>query len=204
MLLFGLGNEIVCQTSVNPNSADVNLKKVIDELNNKPKWLVLEESCPLSLIPNQQKKISYLSDECEKNPSRCLEDCKKEDGNACYSLALLVQIKTSIDNKSAESLFLLSCKYGVASGCTNYAAGRFDSENVETLKCSVDTFEKTCEMDDSWGCTMFGLALIKGVSRKPNQAEAIKYLKKVCDLNNNSEACKGATRILETIEPQKK
>lgn len=149
-----------------------------------------------------ESNIKYLSEGCADNPKSCLEKCKKDDGNACYSLALLIQKNRDIQDENSEALFLRSCKLGIVSGCTNRAAGIYElaSKNSEKTKCAVDTFEKTCSLEDAWGCTMFGSVLASGDGRKKNTTEALTYFSKACAKNEKAEACQRARQFEKLIE----
>jgi hypothetical protein len=145
-----------------------------------------------------------LQEGCESSPKLCLENCKKDDGNACYSLALLLEDKIRIEVEESSPLFLRSGKLGIISGCTNRAAYKMDLDSTDekSSKCSADTFEKTCVMEDPWGCSMYGIMLAYGHGREKNFDEALKFLQKACKIDSDleSEACKGANNIKAQIE----
>lgn len=178
-------------------------QKVIENIQNKPDWLFPADVCPADIMPSSEKDVLYLSEGCAKDPLGCFQKCKNEDGNACYSLALLIQDQYGREQLESEPLFLRSCKLGIFSGCTNRAAAMFNLEatDSEAVKCSVNTFEKTCDKDDPWGCTMYGLVLAQGTGRPQNLDEALKVLSKSCKFGTDDEACQEAKRLeKQTLE----
>lgn len=211
-LLFFVWMIVLAQLSVaaqiknnKAKDAGSNFEAVYQILVGKPDWLFTEDVCPLSLIPNYETKIEYLSEGCADDAEKCLNKCKAKDGNACYSLALLVQEKKGLLQDYSERLFLRSCRLGIVSGCTNRAAAIFNlnEDDSKQVKCAVDTFEKTCEKNDSWGCTMFGLALAEGLSRPKNTDEALRVLSKSCKISMNGESCVAAKELIKVIEKNK-
>lgn len=183
-------------------------ENVINSIKQKPEWLFGNaDVCPADIIPNREVEVKYLSVGCADNPDKCLEYCRKDDGNACYALALLVQDKYGLEQTDSEALFLRSCKLGIMSGCTNKAAGTLNLEEMNESKtvCVANTFEKTCSRNDSWGCTMYGFILSEGKGREKNNSEAIKFLKKACDgSNDDDEACQRAKEMQEAIKNTQK
>lgn len=177
-------------------------EKVYKSLVEKPKWLSTDDVCPFDLIPSFETDVKYLSEGCSENAEICLNKCKNNDGNACYSLALLIQIKKGLMQNESEFLFSRSCKLGVISGCTNRAAAiiNLKADDEKWVKCAVNTFEKTCEKDDPWGCTMFGFAIYEGKSRQKDSEKALKVLAKSCKNGEEDEACKSAKRLIEEIK----
>ena len=81
---------------------------------------------------------------------------------------------------------------GVASGCTNRAAGKLNSEkkSLENERCIFETFEKSCALGDPWGCAMHGFLLWEGEFVEKDASKAIASLKKACELDGpDSAAC---------------
>ena len=189
------------ENKLTPEQTISETEQAIEVLKTQPDWLDKVFICPTGIIPKNEKKIKYLNEGCENNPKRCLEGCKNEDGNACYSLALLIQDKINIEQKETLQLFYRSCRLGIVSGCTNYAATKFSLENKEDEPdgCLVDTFEKTCEHDDPWGCAMFSMFLIEGKGRPQDLDLASKLLLKSCKYGLEDEACKNAKLLEQQI-----
>lgn len=193
-----------CSTMI-PSSPPMPLEeqtqKVVKDIQAEPDWLFPVDTCPLEVMPDFEKDSNYVAENCENEPSKCLEKCKDENGNACYALALFLQDKYGHEQTESEPLFLRSCKLGIVSGCTNRAAAMFNlqGDEPEAVKCSVDTFEKTCEKDDAWGCTMYGMVLMDGISRPQNLDEALKVLAKSCKYGIEDEACQRAKSLEKEI-----
>ncbi|HQU85147.1 MAG TPA: hypothetical protein PKY59_18550 [Pyrinomonadaceae bacterium] len=189
-----------------PLDSNAIFERVYKVLQAKPKWLSTSESCPWEIMPKKETKITFLGEGCEKNAQLCLDNCKKNDGNACYSLALLVQEKKGLDQFESELLFSKACSLGVSSGCTNRAARMFnDQENdKEVISCVFKTFEKTCEKNDAWGCTMFGMMLAQGIGTEPDFDKALKVLAKPCQISDEEDpACQNAKEIIQFIKKSK-
>lgn len=206
VLLAGFSGCSILQPKLPPEKIKSETEQVIEIIKTQPEWLKTEAICPTEILPRNNVEVSYLDEGCENNPKKCLEDCKNEDGNACYSLALLIQRRIDVEQEEANPLFFRACKFGIISGCTNFAAAKFnlDADNLETVKCSVNTFEKTCEKNDAWGCTMFGMVLIQGTIRQQDLDKALKVLSKSCKYGNEDEACKNAKLLEQQVEELKK
>lgn len=207
VLLFGC-NQYNSQTvSISTNEkkrvAEAQTQRVIEILQKKPEWLFTGDACPTEVMPNYDRKIEYKALGCADNPDECLEKCKVDDANACYALSLLIDEQRGKEGDDTQALYLRACKLGIVSGCTNYAAGEsnLNPEDKQTAKCSADTFEIACSKNDSWGCSMYGLALGNGLGREKNTEEAIKVLQKACTIaNENSQACISARKTEELIK----
>lgn len=182
------------------------IETVMENLRKKPKWLFPASECPADVMPQSQSEKNYSVEKCLNKPEDCYQKCINEDGNACFELALIVQRQKEVESAYSEALFLRSCKFGIALGCTNRAAGMFDIEqkNQKRLHCPVRTFEKTCALDDAWGCTMYGFALANGFGVKKDIAKALEILPKGCNnVRLDSEVCKNARSIEELIKTKK-
>ncbi|MCD9187471.1 MAG: hypothetical protein LUM44_13630 [Pyrinomonadaceae bacterium] len=194
------------QKTVKPQDSESIFEEVYRVLQAKPKWLSTKEDCPWEIMSKTESDVGYLHEGCQKNARVCLDKCKNNDGNACYSLALLVQIKKGLDQYEAEFLFSRACSLGVSSGCTNRAARIFnDKKNDEkAVECATKTFEKTCARDDAWGCTMFGMSLAGGFGVEKDMEKALKILAKPCQISDEGDpACQSAKQIIEAINKSK-
>lgn len=186
--------------------SNLNFEKTYKLLIEKPSWLFSEEEvCPFEIFPKVIDESPFIPTRCDKDAMVCLEDCKKNDGRACYTLALMIQKKKTPFQNYSEALFLRSCKLGVISGCTNRAAAIINdkSDDEKAVKCAVNTFEKTCENDDPWGCTMFGFVLHRGIGRPKDDEKALKALSKSCKFGDADEACRMAKELIEIIKKSK-
>jgi len=206
LLLALLSGCAILKPTLSPEQIEQQTQKIFEAIQNKPDWLFPAEICPAEVMPNFEREVGYLSKECVKNPIECFEKCKKSDGNSCYSLALFLEEKKGPEQEESRVLFLRSCKLGIVSGCTNNAAAKLNAEpeSVEAVKCSADTFEKTCEKNDAWGCTMYGFSLFQGKGREQNLDEALKALTKSCRHGDDDPACQNAKQLKEQIEKLQK
>lgn len=187
-------------------SGNLKIQKVVETLQSQPDWLYPANDCPVDVMPKIERSVNDLGEACADEPKKCLENCQINDGGACYSLALFLQQNYTLKADYIEALFLRSCKLGIVSGCTNTAAGffSFDLKDQQKLKCAADTFEKTCLLDDPWGCTMYGMILSSGVGREKNLDEAKKYFTKACDtFGEEDQACQQAQKLLKQINSTK-
>lgn len=189
-----------------PEKVKSETEQVVEIIRNQPEWLKMEAVCPTEIFPENEKEAFYSDGDCENDPKACLENCKNEKGIDCYALAILIQRQVNIGQEEANPLFYRGCKFGIISACTNLAAGKFALETAdpETLKCSVNTFEKACKKDDPWGCTMFSAALTEGRGREKNLDGALKVLSKSCKYGDDDPACSTAKRLEQSILELKK
>ncbi len=173
---------------------------VLSELKNQS-WLPPAKECPADVAPPIDIKPEYLGDYCEANLYDCLRSCEREDGNACYALALASQ-QFEFPDHFVETLFLRSCRLGIMSGCTNRAAGmlRFDEAQKRDINCILETFDKMCIRDDPWACTMLGQLLIKGPDVDPDLRRALEVLPKGCRHGDEDPACQRAKELTEQAE----
>ena len=183
--------------------AEAKTQNVTNLLQTKPAWLFTGDACPADLMSGIEKKIEYKAIGCADNPDKCLEKCQSDDANACYALSLLIQEQKEKDSPDTQALHLRACKLGITSGCTNYAAGllSLSPEDKKLEKCAADTFEKTCERNDSWGCTMYGQSWALGSGRPENTEEVLKYFQKTCNIfGSESPSCQSARKFEELIK----
>lgn len=176
---------------------------VLNELRAQPDWLFPADACPADVMPQFEEEIYYLADDCKPHLRTCFDECKSDDANACYALALTVQ-ELDTDDAVAEALFLRSCDLGIPSGCTNRAAGMMTSspETAELLACTARTFERTCGKDDAWGCTMLGFQQVRGAGVIKDLERAGHSAQKACAIARESEACKYAKALGQMIEDE--
>lgn len=182
--------------------AKSKFESVYKTLTEKPFWLFSGDVCPFNIIPESETKVEYLSEGCADDPQVCLDKCKENDGNACYSLALLVQEKKWLEMEYYDTLFLRACKLGVVSGCTNRAASilNLKADDEKAVICAGNTFEKTCEKKDPWGCTMFARILYYGLGRPKDSEKALQVMAESCKYGEEDEACKAAQELTREIK----
>jgi hypothetical protein len=174
-------------------SADASL----DRLKGRPAWLFPFVECPADVFPGVEQPIRYLGDACAADVDACLGRCQSGEANACYAAALRLQ-ELKAPSDYSEALFLRACRLGVASGCTNRAAGMIVdvSDKSDLWLCANRTFEAMCDRDDPWACTMWGSSLLQGRGVRPDVARARAVLVKGCRLGEDDPACVAARRWL--------
>jgi len=204
-LLFTGCAQFKSSTQINQDNkervAESQTQNVINALQQKPEWLFTGEACPGDVMPEFETEIKFLTEGCADNPDECLKKCETGDGNACYSLALLLEEKHGLQQKETPPLYLRSCKLGIVSGCTNYAASKtnFDSMDAPTTACVANSFEKACAKDDAWGCNMYGQLLYLGLGRKQDTNKALETLQKACNVTDAADAACAEARELEQM-----
>jgi hypothetical protein len=207
VICFSFTGQVLAQTAVlgKTELTTPEFESAYKTLLEKPKWLFVEDICPLDVFPKMEDENRYEFETCAKYADVCLEKCKGNDGAACYSLAVSIQRNKGLQQEISEFLFLRACKFGIISGCTNRSARILnDKTNDEkSLKCAADTFEKTCEKDDPWGCTMFGFILYRGISRPKDNERALQAFSKSCKYGEEDEACVTAKELIEEIKKSK-
>lgn len=207
--ILAIGGQVFAQTqnqTQNQNTSEAKFEQVFKLLTEKPKWLFDDlDICPMEIFPKKAIRLKYLTKPCAENAEFCLDKCRENEGNACYSLAALIQEKKGLEQEYSEPLFLRSCKLGIISGCTNRAAFIFNTArgNEKSLKCAADSFESSCDMGDPWGCAMFGRLLYLGFGVSKDSEKALKVLSKSCKNGDESEACKAGKSLIEEIKQTK-
>ena len=170
---------------------------VLERLSRRPDWLFPFAQCPADAFPGVETPLSYRRGECADSIGPCLDRCQSDDGTACYVAALRLQILNAPTDYS-EALFLKACRLGIASGCTNRAAGILASESDQTVPwlCVNRTFEAMCQKDDPWACTMWGSSLLHGRGMPPDVARARQVLPRGCRLSEQDPACVAARQLM--------
>ena len=103
---------------------------------------------------------------------------------------------------TAEALFQRACSLGVASGCTNRAAGMLRAAGTSDHRldqCAAATFAKACELEDPWACTMYASHLVRGAGVNKDAKLALRVLEKSCKYGKDDPACENAMQIREEI-----
>ena len=60
---------------------------------------------------------------------------------------------------AAAAMYLRACQFGLAIGCTNYAAGLWANDDSKS-SCAKQLFEKSCAADEAFGCGMLGRMIV--------------------------------------------
>lgn len=162
-----------------------------------PAWRESLTLCPADHMPDAVADGVLDPENCLKNHSDCSQRCSTGDGVACLSLALVVQEYGGQDAEDLyESLFFQACKGGAPSGCTNRAAAML----AQDFDCAVRTFEKTCGLEDPWGCTMLGSFLALGKGMPVDLPRARRVLQGSCKYGESDPACSAAIQILQSVD----
>lgn len=180
------------------------LNSIVKDIKNHEIFTNNLNKCPAYTSPSQQTPLSNsyrdIISTCENNKFKCYQSCVENDAVACYLVALSLQEANY--KLPAEQVFQRSYEFGIASGCTNRAAGMLDYKKhltTEQKKCIFSTFEKTCDWRDPWGCTMFADQLISEENTKPNYKKALNVLNYSCKYGNDDPACQSAKELREFI-----
>jgi TPR repeat protein len=161
---------------------------------SKPDWLPDLAKCPIDVMPARETKLDYSSDRCATDLERCLDNCRAGDASDCYASALILQRVRN--NPISEALFLKACSLGIVSGCTNRAASM---ENSGRSDCVVQTFQRGCDHNDPWACTMFGFHLVRGIGIAKDRERARQVLSKSCRFGETDKACLSGRGLLKEI-----
>ena len=181
-----------------PESPSEMRESVLRQITQNQEWMSETKQCPADLMPIRETPIG--EDDC--NPPRlraCMMSCMGGDGGACFWLAYALQ-QSKAPEQSYEALYQRSCKLGIVSGCTNRAAGILSADKSESSQaCAARTFQKTCEHDDPWGCTMYALHLSQGWGIPKDTRLALHVLEKSCKHGPEDEACTRGMEIRDRL-----
>lgn len=164
-------------------------------------WRALALRCPASLMPQVQSLVYLGRKQCQPGQMQsCLAQCAQNDAGACYWLAEALQ-EAHVASQASEVLFQRACQLGVVSGCTNRAAGLFEKrrDDVEVQACAARTYDKACQADDPWACTMQALHLSRGLGVRQDRQQALKVLEKSCKYGPEDPACTYGQRLKASI-----
>ena len=192
LLLFVAGMSISACSEDPPSLADTD-------------WLYPIDACPADVMPARETPLIDDYSYCYAQVEPCWQDCRRGNGEACYSLANYFQ-SSDPESDLSSALFLRSCALGVVSGCTNRAAGLLRTERVagefeiDGNACSNRSFELGCELHDAWACTMYGASLTRGIGIPVDHDLAMEILPRACELSEDDEACLYAQQLLAEIE----
>lgn len=145
------------------SSADTAERSQLDTaVAQKADWIADAQKCPANLMPNQNKKEEIQDNHCYKHSEGCLAECDAGQAGACYWLAQRLINNPQGKPETYEPLFQRSCKLGITSGCTNHAAylDNTFADDATYTSCIVETYQKGCDLNDPWACTMYALHAI--------------------------------------------
>lgn len=103
---------------------------------------------------------------CNHNRSACRKACFSGDGDSCFNLAIAVQLDGDLHNDEISDYFKRACRSGLASGCTNWAAGEWLGSSSREWSCLYRIFDRSCDSGEPFGCSMTARMLIEE-SRTP-------------------------------------
>ena len=150
----------------------------------------------------QAQSFAYLSrNHCQTGQMQsCLAECAQSDASACYWLAEALQ-EARVASQASEALFQRACQLGIVSGCTNRAAGLFNErrDELEAQACAARTYDKACQADDPWACTMQAMHLSRGLGVRQDRQQALKVLEKSCKYGPEDPACTYGQRLMSEL-----
>lgn len=187
--------------AASPARPKSSTEAALESLTARPGWLFPFAACPADVFPGTAVPVTYLDEACAPDLQSCLDRCRASDANACYAAALRTQrMKTPADFWAA--LFLRACRLGVASGCTNRAAGMVVDETDDPVvwRCASRTFESMCDLNDPWACAMWGSSLLRGRGVDRDLARARAVLSKACLRGEDDPACAAGRIVLEQVK----
>ena len=155
--------------------------------------------CPVKLVQDEDIAFNNLTDLCESNPEFCYRKCLKDSSDHCFGLANLFNITDEDSESYSRPLYSKSCELGLASSCTNAAAGIKRVEGIDGAQCYSMTFKKTCELSDPWGCTMYAVSLIYGEGVEKDLDAALSAMRGSCRFGEDDPACSGAIQLASEI-----
>jgi hypothetical protein len=170
-----------------------------------PEWLEHPEGCPADHMPAKFVEHEVSPQRCQGELIKsCLKKCKFFDLAACYSAALILQSPERQVDAVSPALFARACKYGSASGCTNWTAGllvkSMKNDSPEYTECQERSFELSCTRgQDPWGCAMFAHALAKKGPLQDDMPRIEKAAAVACLLGQSDPACQTAQGTLRSI-----
>jgi hypothetical protein len=188
----------LASAGLQPRPAAADDKALVDGMEAvRPDWLPSLDQCPADAMPPRETRSGFYKGRCESTLERCLRNCQSGNAEDCYASAIAVQ-KVSKHSPVAEALFLKACALGIASGCTNRAAGILFDHKADP--CALRTFTAACDRLDPWACTMIGFHLVRGIGIEKDHERARQLLSRSCKYGDTDEACRAAKRLLEQLD----
>ncbi|WP_173911626.1 hypothetical protein [Acinetobacter sp. Marseille-Q1618] len=185
-----------------------NISEIKQRMSKNPIFVNNLDKCPADTSPDKKAKspqnYSTVAAYCRENTLACYKKCEDNQGDACYFTALNLQ--QAKQTQTSEQLFQRGCELGVASACTNRAAGAMtfvDSLTLERKQCITRTFEKSCNWNDPWGCTMYAAELINNDDSKQTYDKALDALIMSCVYGKSDPACVRGMEIKQYILNQR-
>ena len=171
---------------------------VLAEIDGNKDLSSLSEVCPSELVKSESLQFFNKTKFCSTNHETCLILCTQGSSDHCFGLANHFN-RNDVDEHYTRKLYSKSCHLGLASACTNAAAGIRKTDGKEAVKCTTETFKRTCGVKDPWGCTMYAFALVDGEGVEKNNELALQALKGSCCFGDSDRACSEAKLLIEEI-----
>ncbi len=199
VVLFAIIGFPVQQTCAQQPSVEATT--VAKEVHSHTAWVSEADMCPSEIMPKSEALYRVPRIRCSKGEfNSCLSKCEDAEAGACYGLAQSL-LQEGASRPAAEVLYQQACKLGIASGCTNRAAGMLKQrqDDPRTQACAAETFAKACSLDDPWACTMYALHLSRGLGVKRDPDLALKVLGKSCKNGPQDDACKAGMNLQKQL-----
>lgn len=174
-------------------------RELYDEISNHGELSKLGQVCPSTLIQPEDMPFENLTSICEIDGTYCLKRCLENSSNHCFGLANHFNVTDENSEVYSRSLYSKSCQLGLASACTNAAAGIKHNDGLNQANCYTETFSKTCALDDPWGCTMYAVSLIYAEGVDKDLDKALSVMRKSCRFGDTDPACSGAIELATQI-----
>jgi TPR repeat protein len=193
--------------STNRRFGHETLRQVSEIMDTYPDLNSTQFTCPSAIVPAKAVDSQFRQGKCSDDPLKCLEECRADNnGPSCYALANLMDNTTGVSDTYSAWLYYKACGTGIVSGCTNHAAGMLElnPDDEQVKKCSTETFEKTCALEDPWGCTAYSFALTEGIGHEVDLDAALAVADKACKNGEIDPACRQAKSLVELIRRKQK
>lgn len=187
-----------------PAHADEATLGVPGQVKARKAWMGALSQCPVDAM-TWRRPVPVGRNLCPSiGDDACLRKCVSGDAASCYWLAQSVQEKA--EKPVSEALFQRACALGIASGCTNRAAGMLIAarDDPSVLACTYRSFERTCALGDAWGCTMQALQLARGLGVEADSKEALRVLQGACRNGGDDPACQSGEALRQEIKAIKR
>jgi len=166
--------------------------------------------CPAVLPSGRLSNgASRLVAACDGSLESCIVSClDRSDAASCFQAALTLQQRSGAnDTRNSEIAFALGCAANNPASCTNRASGILRELAAEAFpdaasrtRCTFDTFSHTCDSEDSWGCTMLGVAYHFGEGVQVDAKAARRAYHRACALAPEFEACSYARAAQKKLD----
>ena len=180
------------------NGCNAQDASVLNVIESNTELISLSEICPSELVQAKDIPFDNKTDFCAENQQSCLSECLKGSSDQCFGLANHLNI-SEVAEKYSRPLYAKSCALGLASGCTNMAAGMLHYKVPHKAECYTNTFKKSCALKDPWGCTMYAYNLVEGKGVQKSTDFALDALKGSCRFGETDPACSAGLELSNRI-----